>query len=117
MKNGVGLFAFLGICAVLIGCATGSTIVTGKVRAAIDPAEVNIYVDPPSQYETIGMVEASSEVEFSRQKAQDRVMDELKSRAAKIGANGVLLINTGSQPSGEGTAITVQARAIFVIQE
>ena len=38
---------------------------------------------------------ASSDVEFSTQAAQDRAIMELKSQAARIGANGVLLISAG----------------------
>ena len=103
---------------------------TGKVRPAISPSEVKIYLDPPSQYETIGIVEASSDAEFSTQAAQDRVINEIKSQAAKIGANGVLLLNTEDK-SGEmvgfyfggvfyaGTSETKAAkgRAISVNQE
>jgi hypothetical protein len=85
---------------VLAGCATGSVIITGNKRPAIDPTEVKIYLEPPSQYETIGIVESSSDVEFSSQAAQDRVITELKKQAAKIGANGVLLINVGNQSGG-----------------
>ncbi len=120
----------LSFLTILFGCATGSSIVTGKVRPAISPSEVKIYLDPPSKYETIGIVEASSDVEFSTQAAQDRTINELKSQAAKIGANGVLLLNTGDK-SGEmvgfysggvfygGTSETKTAKgkAIFVIQE
>jgi hypothetical protein len=117
-------------CMVLFGCATGSTIITGEVRSSVDPSEVRIFLEPPSKFETIGIVEASSDVEFSRQSAQDRVINELKNRAAKIGANGILLTNTGSQAgdmvgyfsSGifftkKKKKITGQARAIYVIQE
>ena len=90
------------LVAFLFGCATtnGSSIVTGETRPEISPSEVKIYIDPPSQYETIGLVEASREVDFSRQKTQDRVMEDLKILAAKIGANGVLLTATGSQSAG-----------------
>ena len=84
---------------VLFGCATGSAIVTGKARPAISPSEVKIYLDPPSQYETIGIVEASSDVEFSSQAAQDRTISELKSQAAKIGANGIILLHSGEKSS------------------
>lgn len=114
----------------LFGCATGSTIVTGEVRPAISSVEVKIYLDPPLQYETIGIVEASSDVEFSRQSAQDRVINQLKSQAAKIGANGVLLITTGNQSGGmtgfysggvfytsTTETISAQGRAIYIIQE
>ena len=92
---------------VAVGCATGSTIVTGTVRPAIDPAEVRIYFEPPSQYETIGIVEASSDVEFSTQAAQDRVIEELKKQAAKIGANGVILMETGNRSNGSNGGISV----------
>jgi len=115
---------------VLFSCATGSAIITGQVRPAIDPTEVKIYLEPPKQYETIGIVEASSDVEHSTQAAQDRVINELKKQAAKIGANGVLLINTGNRSSGMtgfysdgvfyagvGETKTAQGQAIYVIQE
>lgn len=115
---------------VLAGCATGSVIITGNVRSAIDPLEVKIYLELPSQYETIGIVEASSDVEFSSQAAQDRVINELKNQAAKIGANGVLLINVGNQSGGttgfysggvfyasSSETKTAHGQAIYVIQE
>ena len=129
MKKQYVFLLFL-IFSCLLSCATGSTIITGEVRPAIDPSEVRIYLEPPLQFETIGIVEASSDVEISRQAAQDRVINELKNRAAKIGANGILLINTGRQSGdivgffsggifygGLTEKITGQARAILVIQE
>ena len=94
--------------AFLFGCATnGSSIVTGELRPEISPSEVKIYLDPPSQYETIGIVEASREVDFSRQKTQDKVIEDLKTLAAKMGANGVLLTATGSQSAGSTGGIVV----------
>jgi len=111
---------------VLFGCSTGSAIVTGNIRTAIDPNEVKIYLNPPAQFETIGIVEASSDVEFSTQKAQDRVIDELKKQAAKIGANGVILLNTGNTSSGGAfvggiymayNTKTARGQAIYVILE
>jgi uncharacterized protein YbjQ (UPF0145 family) len=114
----------------LISCATGSTIITGEVRPEIDPIEVKIYLEPPSQFEIIGLIEVSGNVEFSRQSAQDRVVNELKTRAAKIGANGVLLLDTGVSTttstgiysngffySSKSDTLTAQGRAIYVIQE
>ncbi len=115
----------------LLSCATGSTIITGTKRSAIDPNDVKIYLDPPTRYESIGIVEVSSDVIFSRQAAQDKAMMELKSRAAKIGANGILLTNSGSQSvgtagfysngiyygGGSSDKLMAQGRAIHVIQE
>ncbi len=124
------IIALILLVGSLIGCATGSVIITGKTRTAISPSEVKIYLDPPSQFETLAIIEASSDVEFSRQLAQDRVIDKLKSQAAKIGANGILLVTTGTQPSGAtgfygngfvysntGDKITAQGKAIYVTQE
>ena len=115
----------------LVACGTtGSSIVTGKTRPAIASTEVKIYLDPPAEFETIGMVEGSSEVDFSTQAAQDRAINELKAQAAKIGANGVLLLNTGDKTGdivgftsggmfygGASEAKTAKGRAIFVIRE
>jgi len=114
----------------LFGCATGSLIVTGNPRTAINSSEVKIYLDSPSNYETVGLVEASSDVEFSSQAAQDRVINELKEQAAKIGANGVLLLASGDKSGDMGGFFSggffyagaeetkmAKGKAIFVVQE
>src|SRR6056297_1520259 len=85
---------------IIISCTTSSVIITGNTRPAIDSTEVTIYLDPPSKYETIGMIEALSDIEISAQAAQDRVINELKKQAAKIGANGILLLNAGTDSTG-----------------
>jgi uncharacterized protein YbjQ (UPF0145 family) len=123
--------AIIFVLTFLFSCATGSSIITGTKRPAINPSEVKIYLDPPAQYENIGIVEVTSEVVFSRQTAQDKAMSELKSLAAKVGANGVLLTNTGSKSigtsgyysngifygGGSSDEIIAQGRAIHVTQE
>jgi hypothetical protein len=89
----------------LFGCGTGgSSIITGETRPEISPDEVKIYLEPPVQYETIGMVETSREIGFSRQKAQDGAIEDLKKLAAKMGANGVLLTSTGTLSTGGSPA-------------
>ncbi len=85
------------ISLILNGCATGSAIVTGTARPAIPPSTVRLYLEAPSNYETIGLVEASCTVEFSTQDAQDKTIEELKNQAAKIGANAVILTHSGDQ--------------------
>lgn len=114
----------------LISCATGSIIMVGKARPAITISEVSMYIDPPRKFETIGIIEASSDIDFSRQVTQDRVMDKLKSQAALVGANGVLLLDTGSKDSGStgyfengfyssntSEKLIAKAKAIFVVTE
>jgi len=124
------IIPFLALILSLFGCATGSSIVTGTARPAISPTEVKLYLEPPSKYETIGIVEASSEVEFSSQAAQDRAIQELKAQAAKLGANGVLISNMGNKSgdmvgfysggvfyAGASEIKTASGKAIYVIQE
>ena len=85
------IFLLLAIT-LLVGCTTGSALVTGTKRPAIDPMLVKIYrVPPSSEYEHIGIVKAESEELFSQQEALDRAVEELKKQAAKIGANGIIL--------------------------
>ena len=126
----LNLITSFAILMTLLGCASGSHIITGKVRPAIKKSEVKLYLEPPKKYEVIGIVEASSEVEFSSQAAQNRAITELKSQAAKIGANGVLISTTGNK-SGNVSGFysngvfyassselkTAQGKAIFVIKE
>jgi len=69
-------------------------------------------------------------VGFSRQSAQDRIVNKLKSLAAKSGANALLLTSSGSQSGGSSGVysngfyyggasdkLTGQARAIVVLEE
>ena len=116
------------VITVLFGCvtATGSVIITGQVMPAVDPKEVKIYLNPPLQYETIGLVEASCEKDLSAQKTQDMIIDELKKQAAKIGANGIILANIEDRSSGgvivygvfvPSVTRTARGEAIYIIQE
>ena len=122
------LAPLLGILIVLIlgGCASGSAIVTGTARAPITPEQVTIYLEPPAEFEVVGLVNASSDAGWTEQGSVDYAIQELKEQAAKLGANGVLLVSTGERTtttfiaSGSVllpvpvTAKTVQGRAIFV---
>lgn len=95
------IIASLVFAGLLTGCAT-SSVVVGRVRPAISPTQVKIYLNPPRKFEEIAMLETSSRASFSmtEQGKMDAVMERLKEEAAKMGANGVLLRGTGDQPSG-----------------
>jgi len=132
---GVVMVIFFSV--ILCGCVTtkSSAIITGTVRPAISPGEVKIYIDPPAKFETIGVVEATRAVSglgSSRQETQDKVLNELKFQAAKIGANGILLLGTGTKlgetvsgytsdgafySASTSDKVATQVRAIYVIQE
>jgi hypothetical protein len=109
----------------LAGCASGSAIVTGTKRPPIDPSQVKLYLQPPSNFEVIGIVDASSDSGWTEQGSQDYAVQELKKQAAKLGANGVLLETTGQEIytvvggsrrvySIPVTVKTVSGKAIFV---
>lgn len=106
--------AVLGITA----CATGSAIVTGSTRAPTAVEQVKIYLDPPADYEAIGLVSASSGAGWTEQGSVDYAVAELKHQAAKLGANGVLLVAStyaaGTTYAGPDSAKTVQGKAIIV---
>ncbi|CUH46482.1 hypothetical protein [Ruegeria atlantica] len=92
----------LGI-AIAAACtnATGTTVVTGKQRPAIDPAQVQLYSSKPqTQHEVIALVKADSSSGWSDQQSMDYAVAELKNQAASVGANGVILGQTGSQTGG-----------------
>ena len=94
----------------LIGaCANTSHVITGQPRAAIDPAQVTLYTTPPSTYEEIAVIDASSQMSFAfgDQKKMDAVIVRLKKEAASLGANGVLLQGTGSGGGGVETGVGV----------
>jgi len=107
----------------LVSCASGSAIVTGTKRAPREPSQVKLYLEEPTNYDVIGIVNASSDSGWTEQESQDYAIQELKKQAGKLGANGILLGSTGNATSGyvfsgniavPVTAKTVSGRAIFV---
>jgi hypothetical protein len=105
----------------LAACASGSAIVTGTTKDPVAPEQVKMYLEPPAAFEVIGLVSASSAAGWTEQGSVDYAVAELKKQAAKLGANGVLLVSSGENTTtisgGQGipaTARTVQGRAIFV---
>ena len=96
------------VCILAIGgCAyvDGSTLVTGITRTALDPTEVKLYLDAPTDYEIVGVVSATGDG-WTEQESQDLAIEELKKRAANVGANGILLTITGEQAPGVAGAIS-----------
>ena len=90
---------FLCVAALILSaCVSGSALITGTKRDPIDPSEVKVYRSSPDvEYKQIGMVQSEAEEVFSQQEALDRAEKELKKQAAKIGANGVVLLKMGEK--------------------
>ena len=88
--------AFIAVCTI-IGCASGSVVLTGTKRPPVSPTEVRLYAKAPAEYEVIGIVKASSEMGMTEQGSMDYAVEELKKQAASVGANGVLLRTVGEK--------------------
>lgn len=123
--------ALLAVAA-LAACATGTTIVTGTQRPATDPSSITLYTEAPPHYEVIGLVTGYGQTGLSAQGNLDRAIQDVRERAAAIGATGVIIDYAGvigGAPSTIGTSAggvttvvpvgdagdrEVRGRAIFV---
>ncbi len=104
-------FTVMSLALCLAACSSAPTqVITGRTRPAIAPAEVKIYSHPPPMFEEVALLNASTSSVFTTggQKAVDSVIDQLKVKAAALGANGVILdgfsdAQTGSLGTGVGS--------------
>ena len=99
-------------CIALFGCAGGATMLqTGPSRRSIPPSEVKAYLIAPPKFEAIGMVSATDSSHWMRRDhLQKQILNELKARAAKVGANGLLIKDTSTGEEGQ----SITALAIYV---
>ena len=115
---------------ILSGCATGAALVTGTRRAPIDPSQVRIYSSPPPKFEEVAVISANSywSWAWNEQAKLDTATRELRNKAAKLGANGVIVKNLGSAPITAGgvgygafgaasinSMATIEGTAIYVL--
>lgn len=122
-------------------CATSSVDVTGVARPPISADQVRVFTSAPGNFEEVAVLRASrkSVSTAGGEKAIEKVIEEMKLQAAKLGANGLLLedfsdaqslslgtgvgsdtyTHNGSISVGVGGAIgiikkTAKGRAIFI---
>jgi uncharacterized protein YbjQ (UPF0145 family) len=101
----------IAAAAILEACAPSTHVLVGHARPPISPDQVRIYSQPPpTPFEEIATLDASSKSAFGTggQKSVDKVVERLKTEAAKLGANGVILegfsdAETGSIGTGVGS--------------
>ena len=99
--NRLPLTAALVLVALLSGCSSASSIVTGQRRPPYDEDKVVVYLAPPSvKYEVIGLVTAKTSKGWTQQGYMDSAVANMKEEAADLGANGIILTGTGSVASG-----------------
>ena len=92
---------FSSLTLILLGCYPVSHMIVGDIRKPIFPYEVNVYLDFPEEYETIALIEASSEFAFKDpsinitwQSKSDKIIERLKMEASNLGANGIVIKKT-----------------------
>lgn len=93
MKSGA--FVAMGLLLLLAGCAGTSKVMLADPRPPVDPASVRIYTEVPSGAVQIAQLDARSAVGFGTQGQTNAVVRRLKDEAAKLGANGIVLIGVG----------------------
>ena len=83
----------------LVGCTTGSELLTEQVYPAIeDHTAVRILTEMPEGAEQIAVLKASSGLGTSQRARLEKVVEVLKRRAAKVGANAVVLSGQDTTP-------------------
>ncbi len=101
---------------ILAGCSSGSTIVTGQTRPAIDDdTTVRILTGMPDGAIEIAIVNASSDTGRYEEQDFNYALLKLRKKAAMVGANAVVLTDrrttartsaNGVGPGGQGHRIT-----------
>lgn len=114
------------------GCSSQPTIVPSYgPRPATDPGAVKLLDEPPAKYQILGVVETSENLKWGKAAQIDPVLDTLKTKAAELGANALLLDAKGSAVKATGMyrsksyevpidkvpATKAMATAIWVIDE
>jgi TPR repeat protein len=109
------------VCGALLlaACGTdGTSVVTGISRPSIDPSLVVLYLSPPTQYETIGLVSGESGKHGSDESKMNDAVQKLKEEAADAGANGVVIQNATEEASGStGVVVPAGNLGLFVSNE
>jgi hypothetical protein len=75
------------------GCASSSQLLTGSPRAPLPSSEVKVYTQAPTNFEEIAVLRASrpSVSSAGGERAIERMIETMRSQAAQLGANGLLL--------------------------
>ena len=91
----------------LAGCASVSHTMISDPRAPLAVEQVRVYLQPPAtRYVEIALLDASTgEFTYGAQNRDDALMRKLRTEAARLGANGVLIQNRGQVPSNGGVGI------------
>lgn len=91
MKRFLPAMTSIGLV-VVTGCASIHSTMIGAPRPAIAVEQVRVFQVPPKRYEEIARLDASSAIGFGTQGQANAAINRLRREAAKLGADGVLLL-------------------------
>ncbi|WP_148040999.1 hypothetical protein [Montanilutibacter psychrotolerans] len=93
----------------LLAACASSHVLTGTPRPPVDPAQVRVvFGPPPVAYEEIAQLQATSGgFTWGEQNKMNSVLRKLQREAAKLGANGVVILGIDEGYGGGGVGIGV----------
>jgi hypothetical protein len=99
---GLRLIFAASMAAALAACATSSEVLTGVPRSPILPAAVEVYTQAPQSFEEIAVLGASRKSVSSAggERAIAKMIEAMRTQAAQLGANGLLLEDFSDSDSG-----------------
>lgn len=101
------LLIVVPLLALLTACASGSHVLTGIERSAIDPKFVQVFSQEPKiDYEVVASLEATSFLGMTQQGRVDSALQAIKEEAAELGANGIIISNTPNKTGGISTNVS-----------
>lgn len=87
--------ALLLVILPLTGCVSTQSIVTGAAHPALAPEAVRVYAEAPAGSEQVALLTASAGQGYATaQTTMNLVLKTLKEQAAKLGANGIVIISS-----------------------
>jgi len=92
----------------LAGCASTSRVMLGPTYPPLAPDQVRVYYQPPPRYREVALLETDSgSFTYGEQNKMNSVLMQLRTEAAKLGANGVLFQGTQNGYGGSGVGVGI----------
>lgn len=91
--NNLRIILYLSLLLGLLSGCTTSSVIVGETHPPISPSEVQLYHNPPPNYQEVAILDSSSDfsLAFTGQGKVDAAISRMKDEAAKLGANGILI--------------------------
>lgn len=109
MGRAIATVVLLALLAGLAGCAGTRTQMISEARPPVAAESVRVYYQRPPGAVDIAYLESTSAMGFGTQGQLDATSARIAREAAKLGANGVLVLGRGRTDSPVGLGVGVGA--------